>query len=148
MHLADCFRSPVYSLVSPRSSSIQDTPISNASQLPQYSFIESNSRSNDRTMPSKASSSIPLIPGGGLTRRILTLIDSDSDPVSNWPSMPTAAILQFVLEGDNRADAAFLAGVVSKIVELRMYKDRDEWKQPPSWRVGLFGTPHDQTLYG
>lgn len=136
--------SPIYSLVSPRSSSIQNTPLSNAAQLPQYTYIPSEPRAG--SIPLSASSqdtanktsSIPLIPGGGLTRRLLSLIDS-----SDW-SIPTAAIMQFILEGDNRADAEFLANVVSRVLELGV----STWQQPPSWNAGLFGTPHDQTLYG
>ncbi|KAH8119502.1 PAC2 family-domain-containing protein [Phellopilus nigrolimitatus] len=88
--------------------------------------------------PSK-SENIPFIPGGGLTRRLLSLAPSSTP----W-KVPTAAILQFVLEGDNRADAEFLAGVVARVLKLSVA----QWKQPGSWSVGLFGTPHDQTLYG
>lgn len=81
---------------------------------------------------------MPFIPGGSLTRRILqTLSKSQS-------SVPTAAILQFVLEGDNRADAALLASVVVAVLGLSI----GGFKEPPSWKQGLFGAPPDQTLYG
>jgi len=80
---------------------------------------------------------ISFIPGGGLTRRIL----SSFPP--GWKT-PTASLLQFVLEGDNRVDARLLASVVVKVVN----KGITQWRQPGSWRDGLFGTPHDQTLYG
>jgi proteasome assembly chaperone 2 len=80
---------------------------------------------------------IPLIPGGGLTRRILSSFPA------GW-KIPTASLLQFVLEGDNRVDAGLLASVVIKVIN----KDIAQWRQPGSWRDGLFGTPHDQTLYG
>jgi proteasome assembly chaperone 2 len=79
---------------------------------------------------------VPFIPGGGLTRRILSSIPS------SW-SVPTAALLQFVIEGDNRADANIFASVVSKVLGANV----KEWKQPASWNQGLFGSPHDQTLY-
>ncbi|KAF8639494.1 hypothetical protein AX17_001399 [Amanita inopinata Kibby_2008] len=82
---------------------------------------------------------IPFIPGGGLTRRLLSSLPGD------WP-IPTAALLQFVLEGDNTADAQLLAAVVAKVVGLDSVIS--EWKQPSSWKQGLFGTPHEQTLYG
>ncbi len=82
---------------------------------------------------------IPFIPGGGLTRRILTSL------TQNW-SIPTAALLQFVLEGDNREDAHLLAAVVAKA--LNVDHAISEWKRPGSWEQGLFGTPHEQTLYG
>lgn len=140
-----CASSPIYSLVSPHSSSLQNTPLSNAAQFPQYTYsssVDGRSARNPLTVssryPSTKASPIPLIPGGGLTRRLLSQIDS-----SEW-NIPTAAILQFILEGDNRADAEFLANAVSRILELRV----ECWRQPPSWNVGLFGTPHDQTLYG
>lgn len=84
-------------------------------------------------------SAIPFIPGGGLTRRILSSIPS------SW-SIPTASLLQFVLEGDNRADALKLAAVVVKT--LGVDNLIEVWKQPGSWTHGLFGPPHDQTLYG
>ncbi|KAG5648633.1 hypothetical protein DXG03_003244 [Asterophora parasitica] len=80
---------------------------------------------------------VPFIPGGGLTRRLLSSLPE------GW-SIPTASLLQFVLEGDNRADARLFAAVVAKVVG----HDRTEWRQPSSWRAGLFGAPHDQTLYG
>lgn len=82
-------------------------------------------------------SAISFIPGGGLTRRILSSFPA------GW-TIPTACLLQFVLEGDNQADAGLLASVVVKVVG----KDITQWRQPGSWRDGLFGTPHDQSLYG
>ena len=82
---------------------------------------------------------LPFIPGGGLTRRFLSAIPDE------W-RIPTACVLQYVLEGDNRQDAYLLAGVVAKLV---FAGDSDiEWKQPESWKEGLFGTPHDQALFG
>lgn len=80
---------------------------------------------------------IPFIPGGGLTRRILSSLPSQ------WP-VPTASMLQFVLEGDNRTDARQFAAAVAKVVGL---KSLEHWTQPSSWQ-GLFGAPHDQALYG
>lgn len=62
---------------------------------------------------------------------------------AGW-AIPTASILQFVLEGDNRADAGYLAAVVAKVIGV----DVAQWRQPGSWTDGLFGTPHDQSLYG
>ncbi|KAF9469879.1 PAC2 family-domain-containing protein [Collybia nuda] len=82
---------------------------------------------------------IPSIPGGGLSRRILSSLPD------TW-STPTASLLHFVLEGDNRADARLFAGVVAKVVCLDSLIE--EWKSPSSWKLGLFGAPHDYTLYG
>ncbi|KAG7446322.1 uncharacterized protein BT62DRAFT_1075904 [Guyanagaster necrorhizus] len=82
---------------------------------------------------------IPFIPGGGLTRRTLASLPRE------W-IIPTVALLQFVLEGDNRADAHMLAIVATKVAGIESHIG--ELKQPSSWNQGLFGTPHDQTLYG
>lgn len=87
---------------------------------------------------------VPFIPGGGLTRRILSSFPQE------W-STPVLSLLQFALEGDNRADAQFLASVVSKLFDTPSTENgasKVEWKQPKSWNDGMFGTPHDQTLYG
>ncbi|KAI0029665.1 hypothetical protein K488DRAFT_80053 [Vararia minispora EC-137] len=82
---------------------------------------------------------VPFIPGGGLTRRILSALP----PAFGTPA---AALLQFVAEGDNRTDAAFMAAVTAKVVGLE--GKIGEWMQPKSWEEGLFGSPQDQTLYG
>jgi proteasome assembly chaperone 2 len=50
-----------------------------------------------------------------------------------------------VLEGDNRGDARMMATVVTNIFGLDV---SNGWKEPKSWEKGLFGTPHEQTLYG
>jgi proteasome assembly chaperone 2 len=81
---------------------------------------------------------IPFIPGGGLTRRILSSIST-----SKW-EIPVASLVHFAMEGDNRVDANLLASVVAKVLGIEV----SQWKQPGSWHVGLFGTPHDQSLYG
>jgi proteasome assembly chaperone 2 len=83
---------------------------------------------------------VPFIPGGSLTRRILQTISKTQSTV------PTAAILQFVLEGDNRVDAALLASVVVAILGITV--DGGRLIEPQSWKQGLFGAPPDQTLYG
>ncbi|KAI5120979.1 hypothetical protein M0805_006651 [Coniferiporia weirii] len=143
-------QSPIYSLIPPYSPALESSPISLISKLPKYTFAPSQTPlggGREPLIPPPASSpgpsTIPFVPGGGLTRRFLSLPSSLSSPNSAW-TVPTAAILQFVLEGDNRADAEFLAGVVTNILHLQV----EQWRQPGSWNVGLFGTPHDQTLYG
>ncbi|KAJ3537288.1 hypothetical protein NMY22_g5650 [Coprinellus aureogranulatus] len=83
--------------------------------------------------------STPFIPGGGLTRRILNSIPE------GW-AIPAASLLQFVLEGDNAADAAMLASAVVGVLELTI--PNGQLKAPTSWKAGLFGSPHDQSLYG
>ncbi|KAG8921661.1 hypothetical protein FRC02_012438 [Tulasnella sp. 418] len=86
-------------------------------------------------------SGIPVIPGSGITRRFITSLPE------SFP--PTGVILEYVLEGDNRSDAKILAGTVAKVLlrELGISSD-DEWKEPPSWKQGLFGSSHDQSLFG
>jgi hypothetical protein len=54
--------------------------------------------------------------------------------------------MQFVFEGDNRADALFLAETIANL--LPVDPNVTAWKQPKSWALGLFGTPLDQSLYG
>ncbi|KAL1742483.1 PAC2 family-domain-containing protein [Schizophyllum fasciatum] len=98
--------------------------------------INSSSRTND---PTTTATALPFIPGGGLTRRLLGSLPP------GWP-VPTAALLHFVLEGDNRGDAQLLAAVVARVVGVDA--GAKGWRQPPSWGMGLFGTPQDQTLYG
>lgn len=85
----------------------------------------------------EGNSSVPFIPGGGLTRRILSSLPNGWD-------IPVVSVLQFVSEGDNSGDARLLAAVVSKAIG----HERTQWKVPSSWNHGLFGAPHDQTLYG
>ncbi|ESK96624.1 proteasome assembly chaperone 2 [Moniliophthora roreri MCA 2997] len=82
---------------------------------------------------------IPFIPGGGLSRRFLSSIPK------NW-TIPVSSLLMFAMDGDNRADAHLLASVVVKVLGLET--SVQGWKQPNSWQQGLFGTPHDQVLYG
>lgn len=68
------------------------------------------------------------------------------DKDTAW-SIPIAAIVQYVLEGDNRGDAHLLATIVGKVLGVDDCA-KDGWKEPQSWRQGLFGTGHDNTLYG
>jgi len=103
-------------------------------ESPVQQYIQPDEQGKERN-----ASPIPFIPGGGLTRRILESIPE------HW-SIPTAAILQFVMEGDNRADAHSLATVIAQVLHLD--PQFQEWQQPYSWQEGLFGAPHDQTLYG
>ena len=63
----------------------------------------------------------------------------------SW-TIPTGFLLQFVLEGDNRTDAGVLAIATAKA--LGVDELIREWRQPNSWQQGLFGAPHDQTIYG
>ncbi len=102
--------------------------------IPKYSSPVPQRPQNEDDEPD-----IPFIPGGGLTRRTLASLPRE------W-TIPTLALLQFVLEGDNRADAHMLAIVAAKVAGIE--SNVGEWKQPSSWNQGLFGTPHDQTLYG
>jgi proteasome assembly chaperone 2 len=129
------YSTPTYQMTLPNTD-LSNTPLAQLSVLPipQYSTPFSQ---NPRDVSSEPQ--LPFIPGGGLTRRILTSLPP------SW-SIPTIALLQFVLEGDNREDALMFASVIAKVVGIDSHiKD---WKQPISWNQGLFGTPHDQSLYG
>ncbi|EPQ57034.1 hypothetical protein GLOTRDRAFT_115124 [Gloeophyllum trabeum ATCC 11539] len=135
---------PTYHIVPSNSPSIAQTSLSSILNLPipSYTSPSPQYRLSDQVIRPIESTPIPFIPGGGLTRRILSTI---STYPSSW-SIPTACLLQFVMEGDNRGDAHLLAAVSAKVlgIDARI----TEWKQPSSWQVGLFGTGHDQTLYG
>jgi len=124
-------RTPTYQIRPEKGASLDGTPLQSLSSFPIPAYTSPVQQQPEEDQP------IPFIPGGGLTRRILSSIPA------GW-EVPTACLLQFVLEGDNRADAELLAAVVLKVIG----KDITQWKQPSSWRDGLFGTPHDQTLYG
>lgn len=106
---------------------VTSTPLSPLAELPIPPYLA----------PSDDSHAIPFIPGGGLTRRILSSIPN------SW-QIPTVCFLQYVMEGDNRYDAQMLANVTAKVVNRKVVG----WKQPTTWGHGLFGTPHDSTLYG
>ncbi|KAN0133961.1 PAC2 family domain containing protein [Lactarius tabidus] len=126
---------PTYYIRPPNSSSWENSPLFPISQLPIPEYTSPVSQ-HPGVAP-QTEGPIPFIPGGGLTRRILSNIPAD------W-NVPTAALLHFVLEGDNRSDASLMASVTAKVLSLEV----PEWREPSSWQQGLFGTPHDQTLYG
>ncbi|KAF8895690.1 PAC2 family-domain-containing protein [Gymnopilus junonius] len=124
---------PTYQIRPEHGPNLAGTPLQKLSSLP----IPTYTSPVQQPVQSKDGLPIPFIPGGGLTRRILSSIPAE------W-NIPTVCLLQFVLEGDNRADAGLFASVIAKVVD----KDVPQWRQPGSWKAGLFGTPHDQTLYG
>lgn len=135
-------RTPTYHIRPSNTSDFTGTPLHNLSNLPiplYTSPVHSNPFLAHEGVQISSPSEVPFIPGGGLTRRILTSISTQNE----W-TIPTACLVQFVLEGDNRADAGHLASVTARILG----KEISLWKQPGSWRDGLFGTPHDQSLYG
>jgi proteasome assembly chaperone 2 len=130
-------RTPTYQLRPLNAVSLSSTPLARLTTLP---IPEYSSPVSQHPFQSTVESEtdVPFIPGGSLTRRILHSLSKSQSPV------PTAAILQFVLEGDNRADAAMLASVVVAVLGLSI----GGFKEPRSWKQGLFGAPPDQTLYG
>ncbi|KAG6830461.1 hypothetical protein H0H92_000614 [Tricholoma furcatifolium] len=125
---------PTYQLQPRNGPSLSGTPLNALTTLPIATYTSPVFQSPHERETVDA---IPFIPGGGLTRRVLASLPAE------W-TVPTAALLQFVLEGDNQADARLFAAVVAKVLGL----DISDWRQPKSWNVGLFGAPHDQTLYG
>jgi len=125
---------PTYYIHPQNSPSWQNSPLSSVLQLPIPEYSSPVAQYPGATHDEGPT---PFIPGGGLTRRII------SNLPESW-AIPTAVLLHFVIEGDNRSDASLLAAIVAKVLSLEV----QEWKQPFSWQQGLFGTPHDQTLYG
>jgi proteasome assembly chaperone 2 len=125
---------PTYYIRPANSPSWDKSPLSSISQLP---IPEYSSPVAQYPGASQDEGPIAFIPGGGLTRRILSHIPE------SW-QIPTVALVQFVLEGNNSSDASLMASVVAKVLSLEM----QQWRVPDSWKEGLFGTPHDQTLYG
>ena len=133
-----CYSTPSYVRLPPNAPSLERSPIQLASKLRPYTYEPSIGRleGTESLMPRPA---IPIVPGGGLTRRLLSAFSTGLEK-----PIPIAAIVQFVVEGDNRGDAEFFARTTSHVVGIEV----DNFKQPPSWKNGLFGTPHDQSLYG
>jgi proteasome assembly chaperone 2 len=130
-----CIRTPTYHILPANTPDLFSTPLASLSDLPIPAYTSPVPQRPQDTQ----SHEIPFIPGGGLTRRILSSLPSP------WP-IPTAALLRFVMEGDNRADAKLFAMVVAKLLGVDTVINK--WKEPRSWEQGLFGPPHDQTLYG
>ncbi|QRW23831.1 proteasome assembly chaperone 2 [Rhizoctonia solani] len=75
-----------------------------------------------------------VIPGTGLARRLLRAPGTT----------PRIALMQYVAEGDNIPDAHAMATVVAKALKIQI----EGWIQPPSWSFAMYGTPHDQQLFG
>jgi proteasome assembly chaperone 2 len=127
---------PTYYIHPPNTLPLASSPLSALTQLP---IPEYTSPVLQHPQVTSNEGSIPFIPGGGLTRRFLSSLPSA------W-AIPTVSLLQFVVEGDNRADANLLAVVVAKVLAVDPLIR--EWRQPTSWKQGLFGAVHDQSLYG
>ncbi|KAF8650409.1 hypothetical protein AX16_005216 [Volvariella volvacea WC 439] len=122
---------PTYYIRPNVSSTLENTPLLRLESLPIYRSPV------PQQLGGKEGPFIPFIPGGGLTRRILSSLPE------GW-SIPTIALVHYTLEGDNRADAHLLAAVTSKVLGI----DQVSWTQPGSWGHGLFGAPPNQNLYG
>lgn len=135
----DAFSStPTYFIHPHNAPALTSSPLANLSQLP-ISAYTSPVMQHPETTAATNEGPVPFIPGGGLTRRLLSSL-----PVG-W-NIPTICLLQFVVEGDNRGDAHMLAVITAKVLQADALIQ--EWKQPLSWNQGLFGAVHDQTLYG
>ncbi|KAF8210515.1 PAC2 family-domain-containing protein [Mycena galopus ATCC 62051] len=128
---------PTYQIRPTAAAPLASTPLARLAELPIPEYSSPVPQYPLET-PAEPEPDVPFIPGGSLTRRILQTLSKSPSPV------PTAAVLQFVLEGDNRADAAILASAVVAIFGLSI----SGFKEPRSWKQGLFGAPPDQTLYG
>ncbi|KAH7924262.1 hypothetical protein BV22DRAFT_1091263 [Leucogyrophana mollusca] len=126
--------SPTCHIIPATSAPISPSPLSALAELPIPAYASPVPQFIQADADDKR---IPFIPGGGLSRRILSSIPN------TW-QIPAVCLLQYVMEGDNRGDAQLMAAVASKVLKF----DVRSWKQPGSWTQGLFGAPHDQTLYG
>lgn len=99
---------------------------------------------------------VPLIPQGGLTRRLLTSFlapssTSNENKEELKSTLPVSALLIYALEGDNTQSAFFLADALVDLLELessetqgaelvkRDPEGKRNWQTPVSWREGLLG---------
>ncbi|KAG6369546.1 PAC2 family-domain-containing protein [Boletus reticuloceps] len=127
---------PTTFILPPVSPPLDGGPLASLTDLP----VPPYSSPLPRDLRSEGSSwPVPFIPGGGITYRLLSSIPD------SW-QIPTVGLLQYAMEGDNRLDAQLLATVAAKA--LGSTAVISTWTQPTAWVHGLFGTPHDQTLYG
>jgi len=117
---------PLYHLLPNSSTSLDQSTIKLLTALPRYSTPFSNDK-------------LPNLPGAGLTKRILTSIPEE------W-IIQSGTLIWMGMEGDNREDAGMVAAVIAKILSVDGIIK--EWKEPESWKQGLFGTPNDSTLFG
>lgn len=85
----------------------------------------------DPTSPDLQANHIPIMPSSGITRRLLAALSENSSKIE------VSAILMYVAEGDNRFDAHVLARAVAKVLHANI--PEDEWKEPISWNLGLYG---------
>ncbi|KAF7306075.1 Proteasome assembly chaperone 2 [Mycena chlorophos] len=143
---------PTYHLLPSGSppSVLSSSPLARLLELPIPAYTSPVSQfptlKNPETPPqaSAGEPQVPFIPGGSLTRRIFQALSSTSSSGAKSASkVATAGILQFVLEGDNRADAALLASAVVAVLGVQV----QGFKEPKSWKRGLFGAPPDSSLY-
>ena len=100
---------------------------------------------------------VPLIPQGGLTRRLLVSFvasTAEKDVKELKATVPISALLIYALEGDNTQSASFLADALVDLLELesseqekaasdalvkRDAEGKRDWQMPISWREGLLG---------
>jgi hypothetical protein len=91
------------------------------------------------------STSLPLIPHGGNTRRLLESL-STPVPIENTG---IAALLIYTAEGDNVDSAYFFAGTLIDVLEVECKRENGEvragrgemsWREPTSWKTGLSGS--------
>jgi len=87
---------------------------------------------------SLTASRVPLIPSSGITRRLVTSLLSPSSS----DNIDFAVALMFVAEGDNRYDAHVFARCIDRILGLQTVEEK--WREPISWKVGLYGQDLDR----
>ncbi|KAH7332648.1 PAC2 family-domain-containing protein [Rhizoctonia solani] len=104
--------------------SIMSTPLAGLLELPPLGHSLT-----DQDDPEKS-----VIPGTGLARRLLRAPGTT----------PSIALVHYVAEGDNLPDAHAMATTVAETLKIQI----QGWTQPPSWSFAMYGTPHDQYLFG
>ncbi|KAG8809742.1 hypothetical protein FRC19_005037 [Serendipita sp. 401] len=132
-------QSPYYYYTPPSSPSLPSEISNNLDILPVYQPAPLPDYLQTEAAKAKEGEgdTVPFIPGGGLTRRMLSSIGPE------W-KIPTLAILQFVMEGDNRGDSGMQVALLNRLLQLHI----QSIKEPESWKQGLFGSTHDGSLFG
>ncbi|KAL7414413.1 PAC2 family-domain-containing protein [Mrakia frigida] len=111
---------PAYS-----SSSFEDPLTAPLPTISAHPIPGATSTSTTVTQPPPPSTVLPPLPGSGILSPLLLQLNA---------SVPTGVVLSFVVEGDNRADAREMAGVVDVVLDLGVGRDgAGGWREPESW---------------
>lgn len=59
---------------------------------------------------------VPHIPAGGIARRLFQALQEEA---ASWDGCQVAALLMYLVEGDNRSDARTLASAASHVLHIQ-----------------------------